>query len=266
MNGAKPRIVRSCIVRSKLEAIYLLDDTGLTVASSNYQQTVTFLGQNYGFRNYFKQAMAGEVGRFFAIGATTSRPGYFVAAPVRVDGEVRGALVIKDDLQGLADLWASSSESVLVSNRDQVVVLTSDPEWRYKTLEPLDDVARDRVIAARQFGTQALTPLEWMDRGERAVLDGVATLHVVADVGTLDWTLHYFAPEALVRNRAAFVTVSLAVFLALVLAVALFVRVAWRPLGNWRRRLPMNWGSRSRRYRPIWRRQKLTQAAKMCLH
>ncbi len=209
---------------AKLEAIYLLDDTGLTVASSNYQQTVTFLGQNYGFRNYFKQAMAGEVGRFFAIGATTSRPGYFVAAPVRVDGEVRGALVIKDDLQGLADLWASSSESVLVSNRDQVVVLTSDPEWRYKTLEPLDDVARDRVIAARQFGTQALTPLEWMDRGERAVLDGVATLHVVADVGTLDWTLHYFAPEALVRNRAAFVTVSLAVFLALVLAVALFVR------------------------------------------
>ncbi len=209
---------------AQLEAIYLLDETGLTVASSNYQQSVTFLGQNYGFRSYFQQAMNGEVGRFFAIGATTSRPGYFVAAPVVVDGKVRGAIAVKDDLQGLADLWASSAESVLVSNRDQVVVLTSDPAWRYKTLVPLDEVARQRVTAARQFGTQTLDELDWRSDGQRAVLNGTAALHVSVDVGTLDWTLHYFAPEALVRNRAAFVTVSLGVFLALVLAVALFVR------------------------------------------
>lgn len=67
----------------------MLDDTGLTIAISNYQQSVTFLGQNYGFRSYFQQAMKGELGRFFAIGATTSWPGYFVAAPVMVEGEVR---------------------------------------------------------------------------------------------------------------------------------------------------------------------------------
>lgn len=209
---------------ARLEAIYLLDETGLTIASSNYAQSVTFLGQNYGFRSYFQQAMQGEVGRFFAIGATTSRPGYFVASPVVVDGAVRGVIVIKDNLQGLADLWASSSESVLVSNRDQVVVLTSDPAWRYKTLVPLDQDARARVTAARQFGQQPLEPLVWQTDGERAVLGGEAALHVSVAVGTLDWTLHYFAPEALVRNRAGFVTVSLAVFLALVLAVALFVR------------------------------------------
>lgn len=209
---------------AQLEAIYLLDSTGLTIASSNHQQSVTFLGQNYGFRSYFQEAMRGEVGRFFAIGATTSRPGFFVAAPVTVDGTVRGALVIKDDLQGLADLWASSAESVFVANTDDIVVLTSDPAWRYKTLSPLDDADRARITAARQFGTEPLEPLDWRSDGERAVLNGDAALHVSADVGTLDWTLHYFAPEALVRNRAAFVTVSLAVFLALVLAVALFVR------------------------------------------
>jgi two-component system C4-dicarboxylate transport sensor histidine kinase DctB len=209
---------------AKLEAIYLLDASGLTIASSNYQQSVTFLGQNYGFRSYFKQAMTGEVGRFFAIGATTSRPGYFVAAPVTVDGVVRGVIVIKDDLQNLADLWASSSESVLVTNQDQIVVLTSDPDWRYKTLTALDADARARITLARQFGTEALDPLDWVSDGGRAVLGGVAALHISVDVGKLDWRLHYFAPEALVRNRAAFVTVSLAVFLVFVLAVALFVR------------------------------------------
>lgn len=210
---------------AKVEAIYVLDETGLTIASSNYRQPVTFLGQNYGFRSYFEQAMKGEIGRFFAIGATTSRPGYFIAAPIDVEGRIRGAIVVKDDLQQLVNLWTSSSERVLVSNRDGIAVLSSDPAWLYKTLEPLSEATRLQVMQQRQFGSEMLDPLAWRKTAPgRAELGDVPSLHVSLDVGTLDWTLNYFASEAPVRDRAAFVTVSAGIFLVLFLAAALFVR------------------------------------------
>ena len=58
----------------------------------------------------------------------------------------------------------------------------------------------------------------------RSVLAGEPVLHVTADIGQLDWTLHYFAPEKVVRDRAVFVTLLLSIFLALSLATALFLR------------------------------------------
>ena len=38
--------------------IYLLDDQGTTVASSNWKQSDSFLGEKYRFRAYFKQALS----------------------------------------------------------------------------------------------------------------------------------------------------------------------------------------------------------------
>lgn len=67
--------------RTGVEAIYLMDPTGLTIAASNHAETGSFLGQNYGFRPYFRAAIQGQIGEFYAIGATTLRPGYFIAAP-----------------------------------------------------------------------------------------------------------------------------------------------------------------------------------------
>ena len=64
-------------------AIYLMDPTGLTIAASNHDHPVTYVGQNYGFRPYFQEAFGGTQSQYYAIGATTGLPGYFIADPVR---------------------------------------------------------------------------------------------------------------------------------------------------------------------------------------
>jgi len=75
-----------------LDAIYLMDQTGDTIAASNAKLPGSFVGQNYAFRPYFQDAMNGELAEFYGIGATTGIPGYFYAMPVGLgtDGESFG--------------------------------------------------------------------------------------------------------------------------------------------------------------------------------
>ncbi len=50
---------------SELEAIYLMDVDGLVLASSNFNQSPSFLGQNYAFRPYFTEAIEGRRRQLF---------------------------------------------------------------------------------------------------------------------------------------------------------------------------------------------------------
>lgn len=51
--------------------LYVIDRQGNTVAASNYDQPDSFIGQNFAYRPYFTQALAGGKGHFFALGTTS---------------------------------------------------------------------------------------------------------------------------------------------------------------------------------------------------
>ena len=138
--------------RAGLDAIYLMRPDGLTIAASNAGEDVSFIGHNYAFRPYFQQALAGHSGRFYAIGATTGLPGYFIADPVYgTGGALVGVIAIKVGLAGLEDSWRRSGEQVLLANEDGVVLMSSVPDWRYRVLQALSVETRQRIDQARQF-------------------------------------------------------------------------------------------------------------------
>jgi two-component system C4-dicarboxylate transport sensor histidine kinase DctB len=121
---------------SELEAIYLMDADGLVLATSNFNQSPSFLGQNYAFRPYFTEAIEGMRGNYFGIGATTGRPGYFVSEPVvDASGSVLGVMAIKLDISELQQTWEQGEETVLASNADGIVVLASNRDWLFGGLE-----------------------------------------------------------------------------------------------------------------------------------
>ena len=96
---------------SGLDAIYLMDSDGLTLATSNFQQQphLSFMNKNYGFRPYFKAAIEGNDGAYFAVGATTGLPGYFISSPVLDElGRVIGMLAAKIDAAMLSVMWQST--------------------------------------------------------------------------------------------------------------------------------------------------------------
>ncbi|WP_421704398.1 sensor histidine kinase [Aliiroseovarius sp.] len=194
--------------RAGLDAIYLMRPDGLTVAASNAGEDVSFIGHNYAFRPYFQQALAGQSGRFYAIGATTGLPGYFIADPVRGSGDqLVGVIAIKVALAGLEDSWRRSGEQVLLANEDGVVLMSSVPGWRYRVLNPLAPETRARIEQARQFPDQPLAPLDWIPRdGRRAEIGGEALLHLTGAAPPHGWGLHYFVADDRAVVRAWLVT------------------------------------------------------------
>ena len=77
---------------------YLMDAEGLTIAASNWQSERPFVGRNFSYRPYFQKAMQGELGRYFALGTTSKKRGYYFAYPVHHSGKILGAVVIKVDI------------------------------------------------------------------------------------------------------------------------------------------------------------------------
>jgi two-component system C4-dicarboxylate transport sensor histidine kinase DctB len=183
--------------RAGLGAIYLMDVAGQTISASNHAEPTSFVGQNYAFRPYFSNALAGGQGRFYAIGATTGRPGYFIADPVRdAAGDTIGVIAIKIDFSTLEESWRSSGEQVLLANRDGVVLLASDQAWRYRTLTALTDDQRAKIIAARQFTGQDLAMLDWVPTDDqRARIGGAELLHLTSEDLPQGWALHYFTSD-----------------------------------------------------------------------
>lgn len=188
---------RNFAQQAGLEAIYLMSRNGRTIAASNAGQPNSFIGQNYGFRPYFLDAAAGAQGRFYGIGATTGLPGYFIANPVTgQNGMLLGVIAIKIDLSALQSSWREAGENVLLTNQDGIVLLSSDPDWRYRALHPLGPEQRAHIKASRQFPGQPLAALNWQQtQSHGATINGQNWLYVSSDDLPHDWQLHYFASD-----------------------------------------------------------------------
>ena len=64
-----------------IDAIFLMQTDGETIAASNAGTARSFLGENYAFRPYFQDARAGGRGQFYGIGATTGSSWLFHRRP-----------------------------------------------------------------------------------------------------------------------------------------------------------------------------------------
>jgi len=211
---------------AELEAIYLMDLSGLVISASNYDKTPSFLGKNYGFRPYFKAAAAGGRGNYFGVGATTGRPGYFVSEPVRAaDGSTIGIIAIKLDASELQKSWEDADEAVLATNADGIVVLASDRTWLYSTINHLEPQQLEAIRLSKQFGNVNVVPLSWKEEGPASVelLGNTYTL-ASTDAAFLDWKIHYLLNGARAYERTILATSVFGSLIALLMGFAAYLR------------------------------------------
>lgn len=203
--------------RSKAEAIYVMDANGWTIAASNYAKEINFLGKNYGFRPYFKDAMAGKRGEFFAIGATTFTPGFFIGDTVRDStGKPIGVVALKIALSELTGAWAASGDDILVTNKDGIVVFATSDEWRYRATTELSESQRIQIQNMQQFGKQELQPIDWLLGQDNEVqLDGTNYLYANKQLERRGWTLWYINPASSLFERTWFVIILAAIVVAI---------------------------------------------------
>ncbi|WP_313088479.1 sensor histidine kinase [Stutzerimonas nitrititolerans] len=215
--------------------LYLIDRQGNTLAASNWREWSSFVGYNYGFRPYFRDALTQDSGRYFAVGVTTGIPGYFLSSSVKnAAGEVLGVLVVKLELEDMQREWVGQSGILLITDALDIVILSNRPAWRFRYLQPLSDETRSQLVAARRYAEQNLQPLHSRrlqridEDSERRQVDGPDGRHNYfwqrLTLPSENWTLHLLQEPQLVaanirsyRLAAAGVWMTLA-FLLLYLA------------------------------------------------
>ncbi|WP_277251948.1 cache domain-containing protein, partial [Neptunomonas phycophila] len=112
---------------------YLMNSEGVTIAASNWTKSSSFVDRNFSFRPYFQDAVKGQPGRYFALGTTSNKRGYFFAYPVKHRGTIYGAVVVKIDLNEIEEDWSDPDTDLLVTDEDGVIFISTQPEWKFHT-------------------------------------------------------------------------------------------------------------------------------------
>jgi two-component system C4-dicarboxylate transport sensor histidine kinase DctB len=178
---------------------YLMDQDGLTIAASNWQSERPFVGRNFSYRPYFRQAIQGGLGRYFALGTTSRKRGYYFAFPVRNEDDILGAVVIKIDMTSVEEQWGGRKEEIVVTDPDGIVFITTRPEWRFRSLiVPLSNTVRERVEASKRYPQIELKPSPLLQEIEsRFDAEKLVRLQSQELKSTSDYSDHY-----LIQTRA----------------------------------------------------------------
>ena len=179
-------------------SVYLLDHSGRVLAASNWQRADSFVGEDLSFRPYVQQALRQGYGRYFGIGTTRGEPGYYLTTPLG-QGEQRGIAVVKVGLSLLEHSWAAAESPVFVSDENTVLMLSNVPQWRFTTLDVLDDAQRARLKSSLKYNQQALQPLNWKILDSS--LQGNSAVQLVELPGGVDASSGYSSGQFLALSR-----------------------------------------------------------------
>jgi two-component system C4-dicarboxylate transport sensor histidine kinase DctB len=186
--------------QAKASAVYLMDRSGMTLAASNWNEPLSFVGMSFSYRPYFQDAMEGHLGRFYGIGTVSREPGYYFSYPVKVGGETVGAIAVKVNLDKQDQAWARSAEKILVADGYGVVFLSSEKDWKFRTLGQISDETAGRLAMTRQY-TEAgllepvgLREVQWLP-------DGGVVVQTQAGHGSARWRDASAGPEYLMQSR-----------------------------------------------------------------
>lgn len=167
------------------DACYLLDATGLVLASSNRHLKESFVGKNYAFRPYFKEALSGGIGIYMAVGVTSGKRGIYYSHPVYALPYCQpiGVAVIKSSVEKWEKQWHSIFNSkdgaTMITNNQGIIFVTSREKWLLNMLWQLQDHQTAELAANRQFG---LGPWPWTGftrTSDHRAIDGKGNEHLL---------------------------------------------------------------------------------------
>lgn len=200
------RKLEGIVAETQAAVIYVVRGDGMAIASSNWNQPDSFVGNDYSFRDYFRGAMANGKAEHFALGNVSKRPGLYVSERVGPRDAPLGVVVVKMEFDGIEADWREAGRPTFVTDPEGAVLITSIPSWRFMAIGP---IAADRMAAIRQSLQYGQAPLETLPirkirplgldaEIDRVVLPGTTQqdyLRVSAAVPSTPWRMQYLVPS-----------------------------------------------------------------------
>jgi two-component system C4-dicarboxylate transport sensor histidine kinase DctB len=192
--------------------IFVLNPDGRTIAASNWAARDSFVGNDYSFRPYYRDAKATCRAAYYGIGITTKQPGYFLASCIRIEERLAGIAVVKIDPSLFETSWLKAAKQAVVLDKDGIVFLASDPAWRYRPLHALDATKLKDIRDEKRYLDEPLDP-PLIGEGTNTVKSDLLFTRPVSGTG---WTIALFASVEPARREALY-TFVLAVLSGLVI-------------------------------------------------
>ncbi|MFC3723704.1 sensor histidine kinase [Neoaquamicrobium sediminum] len=216
---------------SGADELYVMKLDGLAVAASNHAEPTSFVGENYQYRPYFTDALARGEGRYYAVGATTGIPGYFLSSVIRDNGRIVGVAIVKVDMRKIEATWTDARSIVAVTDADGVVFLTGHAPWKYRPLQALSEETLFDLARTRKYGSADLASANpiFSDAGrlpETALVDGEDARRLVLQVGIEPdgWRLLGLASLAPIRANSLLLALLTALAGLLIAGAGLYMR------------------------------------------
>ncbi|MCW8834059.1 MAG: ATP-binding protein, partial [Colwellia sp.] len=232
--------------------IYLIDKSGVTLAASNWQSERTFIGMDFSFRPYFTQAMQGSLARYYAVGLSSNKRGYYFAYPVKKHTEVIGVIAVKISIDEIENQHKESvgenDYNFLIVAPDDVVFISDQAQWRLKTIGEVDANKTARLNSSPRYSGREIKNLavenvqsSYLPQGISGSLYNIegaeeqqlvfAQQKQMLDVG---WRVHLWTSLSTIEQQKSFLTIISASGYLLILFLVLFSKERMRNAKNQR--------------------------------
>jgi PAS domain S-box-containing protein len=149
-------------IGSNYSAIYLLDQDGLTLVSTD----PSFVDKNYAFRDYFKLAISGKTATDVAVGVTSQKLGFYFASPIKKDNLIIGVVVVKlepNKINLALETGNQDTDGDIAFNLvDEFgVIMAGDEDRLYKSLGTLSESDQDLIKQKRRYAEKKIDSLAY---------------------------------------------------------------------------------------------------------
>jgi C4-dicarboxylate-specific signal transduction histidine kinase len=158
-----------------VEVCYLMGHSGNTLTATNRGSTFSFVGKSYGFRPYFKDAIAGKPSVYLALGVTSKDPGAYYSYPVYDDTgkSALGVVVIKAPFSEVKELFNKTPGRIaFLIDPHGMIFMTDSQEWLYSFLWKPSEEQKAEVEKSRQFGKGPWSWAGFEQKGPNTAVDG----------------------------------------------------------------------------------------------
>lgn len=135
---AEPGIAAIAAGMSGAEEIWLMDESGKVIVSSQESVPANAIGGARTIPHAFAQASQGQLGRELIPGTPETPSNYVFASPLRRGDTFLGVLAVRVSLDDVEQAWALSKDPILALDGRNRVVVSNVPELRGRTRDELD--------------------------------------------------------------------------------------------------------------------------------
>ena len=144
------------------ESLYIINTNGIAMTSTD----PSFVKNDFSFRKYVINALAGNSYSEMAIGSVSNKLGFYFSTPVKnAENRIVGVVAVKlDPAVVFNDLVLSKVRDyghLFFVNSDGVIVSATKPEFLYKSLDQLNSDTLAEIAVEKRYPNENVTPLDY---------------------------------------------------------------------------------------------------------